>query len=192
MIAYLNGQVLKKLEKDLIVENSGIGYVVHVPSSILVEVEENSTISLFIHHHVREDANELFGLKSFEDLSFFKQLIQISGIGPKMALEIINSDINKIKNAIINEDSATICKIPGVGQKTAKRIILELKNKVEIDSLSDLSKSKTSTEENIHTDAIDALTRLGYQRHQITKALKNMPEEIIIAEEVVTYFLRNA
>lgn len=191
MIAYLSGQILKKLEKDVILENNGLGYLIHIPSNLLTELQENQPLSLFIHHHIREDANELFGLSSFEELTFFKQLIQISGIGPKMALEIINVDINKIKNSILNEDSATICKIPGVGQKTAKRIILELKNKIELGELPTNHKANQQEEE-LHVDAIEALIRLGYQRHQISKSLRDLPKEIIEAEEIITYFLKNA
>ena len=190
MIAYLSGKILKKTDKDIILETNNIGYLIHVPVNLLSESEEDSDIKLYIHHHIREDANELFGFKNFEELSFFKQLIQINGIGPKIGLEIINTNINKIKNAIINEDSATICKIPGIGQKTAKRIILELKNKIDLENLSPELKDQ-NTEKEIHNDAIEALTRLGYQRHHITKTLRNMPAEIIIAEEVITYFLRN-
>lgn len=190
MIAYLAGKILKKTGKDIILETNNIGYLIHVPINLLNESEEFAEINLFIHHHIREDANELFGFKTYDELGFFKQLIQINGIGPKSGLEIINTDINKVKNAIINEDSTWLCKIPGIGQKTAKRIILELKNKIDVESLPTDGKNLIAEKE-IHNDAIDALTRLGYQRHHITKALKSMPEEIIEAEEIVTYFLRN-
>lgn len=157
--------------------------------------QDQHQIELFIHSNIREDAFDLYGFTTYSDLIFFKTLISVSGIGPKSALEILNNDTNKIKAAILNEDSEYLCKIPGIGQKTAKRLILELKNKIEIDDISSLENSsnlgKSSSNFEPHPDAIDALVRLGYQRHQVTKTLRNIPTEITAAEEVITYFLKN-
>lgn len=157
--------------------------------------KDHHPLELFIHSNIREDAFDLYGFKTYSDLTFFKTLISVSGIGPKSALEILSNDTNKIKAAILNEDSAYLCKIPGIGQKTAKRLILELKNKIELDDISNLGDhsnlSKSNTPSDPHPDAVDALLRLGYQRHQVTKTLRGMPVEITQAEEVITYFLKN-
>ncbi len=106
----------------------------------------------------------------------------------------MNSDIQKIKLAILNEDHGYIKKVPGIGEKTAKRMILELKSKIEMEDISGLGNSaaiKSSSSSDPYPDAMEALIRLGYQRQQVSKTLRGMPTEIIEAEEVITYFLKN-
>jgi len=199
MIAYLKGKVLKKIDKGIILETASnstgsVGYLVHIPGSILSTIQEAQALELFIHSNIREDAFDLYGFSNYNDLTFFKTLLSVSGIGPKTGLEIMNSNISKVKFAIINEDYQHIKKIPGIGEKTAKRIILELKSKIEIDDIQGLENSTKTAEKSSsdpHPDAIDALLRLGYQRHQVTKTLRNMPVEITKAEEIITYFLKN-
>ncbi len=192
MISYLKGQILKKNEKGIILDTGNVGYFVHLPATILVNTQEQQAIELFIHSHIREDAFDLYGCSTYAQLSFFKTLLSVSGIGPKIAMEILNNDIGKIKAAILNEDHNYLCKIQGIGQKTAKRMILELKNKIELDDLSEgMTSDYKNSNADIHPDAIDALIRLGYQRHHITKTLRELPEEIKEAEEIITYFLKN-
>lgn len=188
MIAYLNGKILKKTGKEVILETGNIGYLVHLPVNLLAEVAENSTQSFFIHTHVREDMLDLYGFSNFEDLSFFKTLLGISGIGPKVASDILSVPSEKIKTAILNEDLAAIQKIKGVGPKSAKRIILELKGKLVSDN-NDREASGLNWQ--INNDVIDALMKLGYQKHQIMRVLNNLPEEIKEAEEIITYFLKH-
>lgn len=195
MIAYLKGIVLKKVEKGIILDTGNMGYLVHPPAALLEKLQESQALELFIHSNIREDAFDLYGFANYNDLSFFKTLLNVSGIGPKTGLEIMNGDIQRIKLAILNEDHGYIKKVPGIGEKTAKRMILELKSKIEMEDISNLDNPATSHESGSssdpHPDAIDALLRLGYQRHQVTKTLRGMPTEIIEAEEVITYFLKN-
>ncbi len=196
MIAYLKGNVLKKIEKGIILDTGNVGYMVHLPTNLLANLSESSsTIELFIYSNIREDAFDLYGFATYSELTFFKTLLSVSGIGPKTGLEIMNSNVQKMKIAILNEDHNYIRKIPGIGEKTAKRMILELKSKIEVEDLGDLGNSsgnnKPNSSLNTHPDAIDALIRLGYQRHQVTKTLRGMPAEIIEAEQVITYFLKN-
>lgn len=201
MIAYLKGQVLKKTDKAIILDTStaeatgGVGYLVQLPASTLSSIQEKQAIELFIHSNIREDAFDLYGFNTYNELTFFKTLISVSGIGPKSGLEILSGDTNKVKAAILNEDSAYLCKTPGIGQKTAKRLILELKSKIEIDDIATLSNlginGKSSYSLDPHPDAMEALLRLGYQRQQITKTLNNLPPKMTKAEEVITYFLKN-
>ncbi|MCX6735088.1 MAG: Holliday junction branch migration protein RuvA [Candidatus Peregrinibacteria bacterium] len=194
MIAYLKGNVLKKIEKGIILDTGNVGYLVHPPAALLDSLKETQSIELFIHSNIREDAFDLYGFANYNDLTFFKTLLSVSGIGPKTGLEIMNSDIQKIKLAILNEDHGYIKKIPGIGEKTAKRMILELKSKIEMEDISALgnsSSNKSSTSSDPHPDAMEALLRLGYQRQQVSKTLRGMPTEIIEAEEVITYFLKN-
>ncbi|MBP9770961.1 Holliday junction branch migration protein RuvA [Candidatus Gracilibacteria bacterium] len=194
MIAYLKGNVLKKIEKGIILDTGNVGYLVHPPAALLDSLKETQSIELFIHSNIREDAFDLYGFANYNDLTFFKTLLSVSGIGPKTGLEIMNSDIQKIKLAILNEDHGYIKKVPGIGEKTAKRMILELKSKIEMEDISALgnsSSNKSSTSSDPHPDAMEALLRLGYQRQQVSKTLRGMPTEIIEAEEVITYFLKN-
>lgn len=194
MIAYLKGNVLKKIEKGIILDTGNVGYLVHPPAALLDSLKETQSVELFIHSNIREDAFDLYGFANYNDLTFFKTLLSVSGIGPKTGLEIMNSDIQKIKLAIINEDHGYIKKVPGIGEKTAKRMILELKSKIEMEDISALgnsSSNKSSTISDPHPDAMEALLRLGYQRQQVSKTLRGMPTEIIEAEEVITYFLKN-
>lgn len=194
MIAYLKGNVLKKIEKGIILDTGNVGYLVHPPAALLESLKETQSIELFIHSNIREDAFDLYGFANYNDLTFFKTLLSVSGIGPKTGLEIMNSDIQKIKLAILNEDHGYIKKVPGIGEKTAKRMILELKSKIEMEDISALGNSsinKSSSSSDPHPDAMEALLRLGYQRQQVSKTLRGMPMEIIEAEEVITYFLKN-
>jgi len=194
MIAYLKGTVLKKIEKGIILDTGNVGYLVHPPAALLDSLKETQSIELFIHSNIREDAFDLYGFANYNDLTFFKTLLSVSGIGPKTGLEIMNSDIQKIKLAILNEDHGYIKKVPGIGEKTAKRMILELKSKIEMEDISTLgnaSNSKFNSSSDPHPDAMEALLRLGYQRQQVSKTLRGMPTEIIEAEEVITYFLKN-
>lgn len=186
MIAYLRGKILKKAAKVIILDTGNIGYSVHLTNRNLEELSEGQDSQFFIHSQIREDAFDLYGFQNEQDMNFFKMLLNINGIGPKLALEILNVPQEKVKSAIINDDSNYLTKIPGIGGKTAKRIILELKNKVEISDMDVTAKSK-----DIDHDTIEALTRLGYHRHQVIRTLKTMPEEIVETEEIVTYFLKN-
>lgn len=184
MIAYLKGKILKKIDKGIILDTGNVGYLIHLSAPLLEEILLQQEKEFFIHSQIREDAFDLYGFDKIEDLDFFKSLISVNGIGPKIALEILSTSVEKIKNAIVNEELGYLCKIPGIGQKTAKRLILELKGKIDID----LGKE---TIDDFNHDAVEALIKLGYQRHHITKNLKELPKEIKKAEDIITYFLKN-
>jgi Holliday junction DNA helicase RuvA len=189
MIGYLKGTVLKKLQRSLILNTGNIGYSVNVSENLLNEVSENDPIEVFAYTHVREDALEIFGFLTYNELEFFKQLISISGVGPKTAQEIISLPIDKLKNAIINEDAKFICSVPRIGKKIADRIILELKNKIVIE---DSDRIHKQLQRDLGEDIFVALEGLGYSRKQIQKGLENLPEETKDAEEIIKYFLKYA
>jgi len=186
MIAYIKGEIIKKTEKSIIINTGTIGYLVNINKNIISEIQENQETELYIHSHIREDTFDLYGFNNYEELEFFKTLISISGIGPKVGLEMLNISPNKLKSAIINEDVTFICTIPGIGKKTAQRIILELKGKVQIDNIEELK------DLSINEDIIEALINLGYQRKHIVKTLEKAPENIEKEEELITFFLQNA
>lgn len=186
MIAHLQGKILKKFEKGVILSTGGVGYFVNLTAPNQASIKENQELALFTYTHVREDILELYGFFEYEHLAFFKNLISISGIGPKLALDILSVPVQKIKAAILNEDINFLKEIHGIGPKSAKRIILELKGKIETENL---DRDYHGLEE-INQDALEALLRLGYQKSQINQILKNLPEDIKKAEQIITYFLK--
>ena len=188
MIAYLSGKVLKKTDKGIILDTGNIGYFVHLSKTAMTDLEEKQDAEFFIHSHIREDAFDLYGFNTYEELSFFKQLISINGIGPRVATEILSVPAEKIKAAIINEDDKFLCKIPGIGPKIAKRIVLELKGKVDMDHT---DRHYQKLDEKIDDEAFDALAKLGYQPQQIRKILNNLPANIKATEQIITHFLKN-
>lgn len=190
MIAYIKGKVLLKKEKFIILETeSNIGYKIKISTNLIEKSQENEFLELFIHSHIREDAFDLYGFKNMQELDFFETIISVKGIGPKIGLEIINFDTNKIKKAIIEKDSSVISLIPGIGKKSAERIILELQGKIDIQNLSDLKNNEIL--ENNSEDIIIALTQLGFNRTQVVNGLSKIPKNIKTEEEIITYFLKN-
>lgn len=193
MIAFLKGILLKKTTDTLIIDNGGIGYEVIAPLSTFYALpEEGEEVSLHIYTHVREDAFILFGFKTALEKNIFRLLISVSGIGPKLATNILSGigpDI--LLEAIAAGDLVRLQSIPGVGKKTAERIILELKDKAQkigtdlvIPSRVAIFKDKTISE-----DALSALMNLGYPskaaRIAVDKATSNVTDaslEAVIKE----------
>lgn len=190
MIAYLKGKILKKTDKGVILSTGNIGYFVNMPTPLLDTCKNSEEKEFFIHSHIREDAFDLYGFQTENELNFFKDLISITGIGPKLAMEILSAPMEQIKAAIANEDTDFICGIRGIGQKTAKRIVLELKSKIEKESTRILDSDYKGSKD-LNSDAMEALLRLGYDRKQITQTIRTMPKDITKAEEIITHFLKN-
>ena len=143
-------------------------------------------VVFFIHTHVREDAIDLYGFLTLEELEMFELLISIAGVGPKSGLGILTvADPKTIKTAILNEDSSILTKVSGVGRKTAERIILELKNK--IGDLSEGDKAKAIGD----SDAIEALVSMGYSVSEAREALKHIPVEVKDIGQRIKMALKN-
>ncbi len=188
MIAYLTGTVLKKLPKSIILKTENIGYLVHISESSLQKISENDTVELFIHTKVREDDISLYGFETHEELTFFKTVLNVNGIGPKIALEILSHDLSHTKGAILSNDLVYLTKIPGIGKKTAERIVIELKNKLDwVES----SRPHQNISAQVNEESITALIGLGYQKFEVMRVLKNLPETITNTEDTITYFLQN-
>lgn len=188
MIAHLKGSVKKKMDKSVILTSGDIGYLVHLPLPLLEKISTDDPLELFIHTKVQEDDISLYGFENYGTLEFFKSLISISGIGAKIALEILSTDPDKVKTAILQQDAAYLSKIPGIGKKTAERIIVELKNKVEITGSIE-NPLRLSPE--INEDVIHALQNLGYKNFEIKRVLEHIPEDKKEPEEIISYFLQN-
>lgn len=174
MIAFLRGRILDKQPNLLIVDVQGVGYLVHVPLSTFYEAGERGTeAALHIHTHVREDALQLYGFLSVLEQQLFERLINISGIGPKLAIAVLSGiEPHDLIAAVQRADLARLTGIPGVGRKTAERIVLELKDRLaHIAVPPDGASAPESTGERLRDDLLSALQNLGYHRPLAEKAI---------------------
>tara|TARA_B100000686_G_scaffold311146_1_gene354514 strand:+ start:1143 stop:1724 length:582 start_codon:yes stop_codon:yes gene_type:complete len=173
MIAYLRGKLIEKNPLYSIIDVNGVGYQTYVSLSTFYGLPELGTdVTLKIHTHVREDELKLFGFANDQEQKVFEKLISITKVGPKLALTILSGmSVGDFLGAVSNRDIIRLNAIPGVGSKTAERLVLEMKDK-----LKDLISSSSTTEEQSHEfdDALSALMNLGYKRPQAEKALKKV------------------
>ncbi len=174
MIAHLRGQILKKSTQSVIIETGGIGYEVLVPLSTFYALpDQEQEISLHIYTYVREDAIQLFGFRSTLEKELFLMLISVSGIGPKLAVNILSGiGPEELLEAIASGDSMRLRAIPGVGKKTAERIVVELKDKAQKFSGELRIVSAALPEDPLISDAISALTNLGYPLKSARRAVE--------------------
>lgn len=181
MIAHLSGKLLEKHVNSVIVETNGVGYEVTIPLSTFYELGDvGSEISLRIYTHVREDALQLFGFKTERERQLYLKLISVQGIGAKSGITMLSGmSADEIIAAIRTDNLARLTSIPGVGRKTAERMVVELRDK--LDGLS-LAAGQTAAQTSVpvdavYDDALSALTNLGYQRSAAEKALKQASNE---------------
>lgn len=175
MIALLTGLIAHKSPDHIILDVQGVGYRVHIPFSTYYELpEEGGSASLHIHTSVREDAILLYGFRTRLEKSFFQLLIAVSGVGPKLARDILsNIQPGPLAQALAQGDLNMLSTIPGIGKKTAERLVLELKEKVGKLDLSALpvSGARRLPAEDVAEDVISALLNLGYKEPHVRKAL---------------------
>ncbi len=174
MIAHLRGRLLSKTPNQAIVDCAGVGYDVTISVATFSALPaEGAEVALHIHTHVREDQLALFGFSETQEKRLFEKLLTISGIGPKLAITVLSGiDATRLVNAIRSGDHATLTRIPGIGKKTAERVVLELKDKLD-----DLAKTIPTTAGAQHhgaagDDALSALVNLGYPRPVAQKAIE--------------------
>jgi holliday junction DNA helicase RuvA len=163
MIGQLRGRLAEKRPNQVLVDVGGVGYLVQVPLSTFAALGElHAEVTLLIHTHVREDALALFGFVSAREKHFFELLISASGVGPSLALKILSGmSVEELVPAIRNSDLLRLTKIPGVGRKTAERIVVELKDKLEVVAL-EAEKPAVASPAGAEADVISALVNLGY------------------------------
>lgn len=163
MIGQLRGRLAEKRPNQVLVDVGGVGYLVQVPLSTYAALGELHTeVTLLIHTHVREDALALFGFVSAREKHFFELLISASGVGPSLALKILSGmSVEELVPAIRGGDLARLTKIPGVGRKTAERIVVELKDKLDAVAM-ETEKPAVTTPAGIEADVVSALVNLGY------------------------------
>ena len=175
MIGQLRGQLLHKKPNALLLDVHGVGYEVFIPLTSFYELPgEGNEVTLKIHTHVREDALTLFGFLSQREKDFFLKLISISGIGPKLAIAILSgAQVEELAQAIASGNLARLTAIPGVGRKTAERVVLELKSQITHFLLPEQIEAakEGGTPSALEEDILSALTNLGYPRSAAEKAL---------------------
>lgn len=198
MFAFIKGEVENLDEGIIVLENSGIGYEILVPADVVSEVTIGMEVKLYTYFHVKEDAMTLYGFLSREDLNIFKKLITVNSVGPKSALAIMSTlTTSDLIMAIISGDSKAISKAPGVGSKSAQKIILELKDKFDNDDIlgtaagypTGKSESNNSA---VVNDAVETLVALGYGKSQALKAVSSVEiKEEYEAGDIVSLALKN-
>jgi Holliday junction DNA helicase RuvA len=164
MIGQLRGRLTDKRPNQVLVDVAGVGYLVQVPLSTYAALGELHTeVTLLIHTHVREDALSLYGFLSSREKHFFEMLLSASGVGPSLALKILSGmSVEELVPAIRGSDLARLTKIPGVGRKTAERIVVELKDKLDAVTV-EVERPAASSPAGIEADVVSALVNLGYE-----------------------------
>ena len=174
MIAHLRGKLLAKHPNQAIVETSGVGYDVTISVPTFSDLPGiGGEVSLHIHTHVREDIIALYGFLSSAEKKLFEKLITVSGIGPKLAITILSGmAADEMINAIRGNDIARLTRIPGIGKKTAERMVLELRDKLPVEKYGEVAAMPTLSA--AEEDVLSALVNLGYQRAAAEKALASV------------------
>ncbi len=185
MISYLSGKLIEKEANTAIIDVAGVGYEATIPLSTFYELGEiDSDVSLRIFTYVREDTLQLFGFKTNRERALFLKLITVSGIGPKLAITMLSGmSADEIVGAIKTDNLVHLTSIPGVGKKTAERMVIELRDKLDAIGISNLnaaisgSNGSALSGNEIHDDALSALVNLGYQQKSAAEAVKKALDE---------------
>jgi len=182
MIGHIKGFIVSKKPTQVLIDCNGVGYEVDVPMSTFYDLPTvGEQVKLLTHLIVREDAHLLFGFATSEEREVFRQLIKVNGVGAKVALSILSGiSLHELVDAIMNQNSNLLVSIPGIGNKTAERLVLELKGKFA-NIIDDKSIQNTSSETN---DIQNALISLGYSTKEAISAVKNLPSDISINDGI--------
>lgn len=186
MIAHLSGAIAEKFGAgSVVIDVHGVGYEVSVSAGDFEAVVLNQDVKFYTYHHVREQAEELFGFSSLAAKKLFEMLITVQGVGPKAALAILSlGDAEQVRNAIANADSAFVQKAAGIGKKTAERVVVDLSDKVGLPAHYGRADTPVQTELNTSDEALEALMALGYTLADATKALENVDTNLPTAQRV--------
>jgi Holliday junction DNA helicase RuvA len=175
MIGYLTGKIIAAKPTQILLDVSGVGYEIRISINTFERISGKEVVSLFIHTHVKEDAITLFGFYSEAEKEMFELLISINGVGPKSALSLLSGiSTDDLKQAIVTSNVERMIAVPGIGRKTAERLILELKNKVRDIKEEGIAPSKPS----LQKEAVAALSTLGYNLASSEKAVNKILSEI--------------
>jgi Holliday junction DNA helicase RuvA len=194
MIGRLKGQVLSKQAPDLLLDVQGVGYELLVPLNTFFDIPDvGQIVTLHTHFVVREDAQQLYGFAQTEERTLFRQLIKVNGVGPKMALAILSGmSVAEFARCVQKDEVATLVKIPGVGKKTAERLLIEMRDKIT-QIVGDISVDASEpVAEDISLEAESALTALGYRPQDAAKMVNRVAgDHITNAEQLIRAALKS-
>ena len=182
MIGKLTGTLLEKNPPEVLVDCGGVGYEVQVPMSTFYNLPATGTkVSLLTHFVVREDAQLLFGFGSANERQAFRSLIKVTGIGPRMALAVLSGmSVDDLAEAVTLQEVGRLVKVPGIGKKTAERLLLELKGKLG----AELSGAAALAKSDAQADILQALLALGYNDKEAATALKALPQDVGVSDGI--------
>ena len=194
MIGSIRGRLALKQPPKIIVECSGVGYEIETPMSTFFELPQVGT-EVFLHTHlqVREDAQSLFGFGTPEEKLLFRGLLRVSGVGAKMALAILSGmSVADFHRCVLHEDSAMLIKIPGVGRKTAERLIIEMRDRIDQQAPVPKAAGGLAARTDARGEAFDALVALGYKPQEVKRLLGRLDVDDKSAEDIIRSALRQA
>jgi Holliday junction DNA helicase RuvA len=182
MIGRLTGVIAEKTPPQVLLDVQGVGYEVDVPMSTFYNLPAlGERVSLLTHFVVREDAQQLFGFLGADERHTFRQLVRISGVGPRTALSILSGlSVADLADAVARQESGRLVKVPGIGKKTAERLLLELKGKLGPDLGLPAAEARSDTQ----ADIVQALLALGYNEREAAAALKALPAGVAVSEGI--------
>jgi len=182
MIGRLDGRLAEKNPPQVLVDCNGVGYEVDVPMSTFYNLPGvGEKVMLLTHFVVREDAQILYGFATGSEREAFRQLIKISGVGPRTALAVLSGmSVADIAQAVTTQDAARLVKVPGIGKKTAERLLLELKGKIG----ADIGAGSTAATSDAQVDILQALVALGYSDKEAAASLKSLPKDVGVSDGI--------
>ncbi|MBV1774655.1 Holliday junction branch migration protein RuvA [Burkholderiaceae bacterium DAT-1] len=186
MISRLSGKLVEKLPPHIVVDVGGVGYELDVPMSTLYVLPQlGEAVMLHVHQVVREDAHLLFGFATRAERDAFRVLIKVTGIGPKIALAVLSGMTGEeLAQTVEREDAARLSRVPGIGKKTAERLILELRGKLPGTSFMGVQQAVSAMPARPHDDVVNALMALGYSEKEAVAAVKTLPPDASVNDGI--------
>ena len=182
MIAFVRGIATDMTENSVIVETGGIGYEIYMTGEGLSQLHMGEEVKIHTYFQVREDAMQLYGFLKKDDLQMFKLLLGVNGVGPKAAMGVLSGiTADELRFAVLSDDVKTLSKAPGIGKKTAQKLILELKDKINLTDVLERSKGSSienasGSELNAKNEAVEALVSLGYSNSEAVRAVRQIDD----------------
>jgi len=195
MIGQLRGILIHKQAPDLMLDVAGVGYELLASITTFIDLPElQNEVTLFTHLIVREDAHTLYAFSSQKERALFRTLLKVNGVGPKMALAIVSGmTVDEFSQLVHGNDVVGLTRLPGVGKKTAERLIIEMRDRLpEPDTQTDSSNKKSPSIRNLEEEAVAALMALGYKPAQASKMVSSSSGENLSVEEIVRKALKSS
>jgi Holliday junction DNA helicase RuvA len=194
MIGSLRGKVIHKQAPEAVIECGGVGHEVEMPLPAFFELPAvGQEVFLFTHMVVREDAQNLYGFASEDERQLFRSLLRVSGVGARMGLAILSAmSAGEFQRCVEHEDSAMLVKVPGVGKKTAERLIIEMRDRIKRDAITTAKSAALDSMPDARSEAFNALIALGYKAAEVNRLLGQLDTKTLSAEDLIRQALKRA